>query len=64
MAASRKDRCGTRLRRQAPEPDACPLPDRQPVTLTPLGQAMVDALREDPRYREIFADPFGEQGGG
>jgi hypothetical protein len=65
MAALRKDRCGTRHRRQTPEHDVCPLPDGQDVVgLTPLGHALLDALRDDPRYRDIIADPFGDHGTG
>jgi hypothetical protein len=60
MAALRKDRCGTRARRQMTEPDACRLPDAQDIGLTPLGHAMLEALRDDPRYRDVIADPWGD----
>jgi hypothetical protein len=60
MSAHRKDRCGTRTRRPAPESDGCRVPDGQEVGLTPQGRAMLDALRDDPRYAEILADPWGD----
>jgi hypothetical protein len=62
MAAPRKDPCGTRFRRQIPEPDAHAIPEGGELGLTPLGHALLDALREDERFRDIIADPFGDHG--
>jgi hypothetical protein len=61
MASRRDDRCGARVRRRA-TPDAVEphVPETQSLGLTAAGQALIDALREDPRYRDIIDDPFGE----
>jgi len=38
------------------------VPETEELGLTALGQAFVEALREDPRYRDLIADPFGDHG--
>jgi hypothetical protein len=63
MTPRRHDRCGTRFRRAAPDLEPpTPVTDGDEVSLTPLGQQFIDALREDERFRDIIADPFGDQG--
>jgi hypothetical protein len=32
------------------------------LSLTALGQQFIEALRDDPRFRDVIADPFGEHG--
>ncbi|HWH93328.1 MAG TPA: hypothetical protein VNT03_05660 [Baekduia sp.] len=61
MAPRPDDCCGARFRRanQDLEPH---VPDNQEVGLTTLGQAFLEALRDDERFREVIADPFGEHG--
>jgi hypothetical protein len=59
MASRRDDRCGARVRRR-PDPAEPHLPETEPLGLTPAGQALMDALREDERYRHLIADPFGD----
>jgi hypothetical protein len=61
MAQRSDDRCGARVRRPAPaiEPH---LPETQGLGLTPLGAAFLDALRDDERFRDLIADPFGDHG--
>jgi hypothetical protein len=61
MAPGSDDRCGARSRRHPPEPEPH-LPETQPLGLTALGAAFLDALRDDERFREIIADPFGDHG--
>jgi hypothetical protein len=61
MAPGSDDRCGARFRRHPPERDTH-LPETQPLGLTSLGAALLDALREDERFRDIIADPFGDHG--
>jgi len=63
MPPSRKDRCGVRLHRHGADRDVCPAHDEDALGLTPLGHALLEALRDDPRYREIIADPFGDDAG-
>ena len=59
MAHRRDDRCGARLRRD--KTDAAPhMPETGNVGLTGLGAALLELLREDERFREVIADPFGE----
>jgi hypothetical protein len=60
MAAGPDERCGTRTRRRPPEAEGCDVPAGQETGLTPLGQALLDLLRDDPRYRDIIADPWGD----
>ena len=61
MAPRRDDRCGARLRRGASQELEPHVPATEEVGLTPLGRAFMEALREDPRYRDLIADPFGDQ---
>jgi hypothetical protein len=61
MGPRRFDRCDTRSRRgNDTEPH---VPETGAIGLTALGEAFVDVLREDERFREIMADPFGEDPG-
>jgi hypothetical protein len=62
MAPRRNDRCGSRFRRAAPDLDHTPVTDDDEVVLTTLGQAFIEALRDDERYRDVIADPFGDHG--
>ena len=60
MAHRRDDRCGARLRRD--KTDAEPhVPETEELGLTGLGAAFIDLLRDDERFRDVIADPFGEQ---
>lgn len=62
MALRRRiERCGARLRRG--DPDTEPhLPETEELGLTASGEAFLDLLRDDERFRDVIADPFGEQG--
>jgi transposase len=64
MSAHHPDRCGGRVRRPSvPEPAEAPaVAAREEVRLSSLGQAFIDALRDDDRFRDIIADPWGEHG--
>jgi hypothetical protein len=62
MAARRDRFCGARFRRAALDLEPSPVVEDDDVALTPLGAAFMDALRQDERYRDIMADPFGEHG--
>jgi hypothetical protein len=62
MAPRRDDLCGARLRRAAGDPEPVHLPESDALGLTDLGQAFLDALRDDERFRDVIADPFGEHG--
>jgi hypothetical protein len=61
MAPRRDDRCGARFRRAVPEAEPH-IPETQEVGLSTLGQAFIEALRDDERFRDVIADPFGEDG--
>jgi hypothetical protein len=62
MKASRRDdRCGARFRRKTPENEQPHVPETQELGLTTLGEAFIDALRNDERFRDVIADPFGEE---
>jgi hypothetical protein len=59
MAPRRDDRCGARLRRD--KADAEPhVPETKELGLTSLGNVFIDLLRDDERFRDVIADPFGE----
>jgi DNA-binding HxlR family transcriptional regulator len=59
MAPRRKDPCGARFRRRTLE-DEPHVPETQELGLTGLGEDLIEALKHDERFREVFADPFGE----
>jgi hypothetical protein len=59
MAHRRDDRCGARLRRGKKDPEPH-VPETEELGLTGLGVAFIDLLRDDERFREVIADPFGE----
>jgi hypothetical protein len=60
MPSRRDERCGARFRRATPEPDHEPevVQEADELSLTSLGQQFIEALREDPRFRDVIADPF------
>jgi hypothetical protein len=58
MAPRRDDRCGARFRRATHEAEHH-VPETQELGLTALGRAYLEALREDERFRDVLADPFG-----
>jgi hypothetical protein len=60
MAPRRKDRCGSRFRRGMPD-DEPHVPETEELGLTGLGEAFIEALKDDERFREVFADPFGDK---
>ena len=61
MALPRRDnRCGTRLRRDKLDTEPH-VPENEELGLTGLGAAFIDLLRDDERFRDVIADPFGEQ---
>jgi hypothetical protein len=62
MAPRRNDRCGARFRRAVPDTEQSDLGESDELSLTNLGQAFIEALREDERFRDVIADPFGEHG--
>ncbi len=62
MTPRRDDRCGTRFRRSTSD-DEPHVPETEALGLTGLGEAFIDALKEDERFRDVFADPFGEKQG-
>lgn len=63
MAPLAEDRCGSRLRRGLPElSDHSTLASGDTLTISPRGLAVLDALREDPQYRDVLADPFDDAG--
>jgi hypothetical protein len=59
MAPRRDDRCGARLRRDKTDIEPH-MPESEELGLTSLGAAFIDLLREDERFRDVIADPFGE----
>jgi hypothetical protein len=61
MSSRLPDRCGARVR-HASEPELAPVAGGEEVALSALGQAFIDALRDDERFRDIIADPFGDHG--
>jgi hypothetical protein len=66
MPSRRDDRCGARFRRATPEPepDGDLVQEADELGLTSLGQQFIEALRRDPRFRDVIDDPFGEHGPG
>jgi hypothetical protein len=59
MAHRSDDRCGARLRRDKTDLEPH-MPDTEELGLTNLGAAFIDLLRDDERFRDVIADPFGE----
>jgi hypothetical protein len=59
MAHRRDDRCGARLRRDKTDTEPH-MPETEELGLTTLGTAFIDLLRDDERFRDVIADPFGE----
>jgi hypothetical protein len=62
MAPRRDDRCGSRFRRPIPDLEPSPVQEADELSLTSLGQQFIEALRDDPRFRDVIADPFGDHG--
>ncbi|MCW3001245.1 MAG: hypothetical protein JWQ20_543 [Conexibacter sp.] len=62
MASRREDRCGARFRRATPDIEPSPVTEADELTLTSLGQQFIESLRDDPRFRDVIADPFGDHG--
>ena len=63
MPTRRDERCGARFRRATPEPDPeaeIVVQEADELSLTSLGQQFLEALRDDPRFRDVIADPFGD----
>ena len=61
IAPRRDDRCGARFRRKTSEIEPPHVPETQELGLTTLGEAFIDALRDDERFRDVIADPFSEE---
>jgi hypothetical protein len=59
MATRRDERCGARFRRAFHDAAEPHVPETSELGLTSLGEAFIDALRNDDRFREVIADPFG-----
>jgi hypothetical protein len=59
MALRRDDRCGARVRRDKNDHETH-VPETEELGLTGLGAAFIDLLRDDERFRDVIADPFGE----
>jgi hypothetical protein len=59
MATRREERCGARRRRAFHEAAEPHVPETSELGLTSLGEAFIDALRDDERFRDVIADPFG-----
>jgi hypothetical protein len=60
MAPPPDDRCGFRQRRSLPESEHSTLASGDVLGLSARGLALLDVLRDDPRYRDLLADPFGD----
>ena len=60
MATRRDDRCGARFRRAFQDAAEPHVPETTELGLTSLGEAFIDALRNDERFRDVIADPFDE----
>jgi hypothetical protein len=59
MATRRDEQCGARFRRAFPDTAAEPhVPETSDLGLTTLGEAFIEALRDDERFRDVIADPF------
>jgi hypothetical protein len=59
MAPRPDDRCGARFRRDNTDPEPH-VPETEELGLTGLGAAFIELLRDDERFRDVIADPFGE----
>jgi hypothetical protein len=59
MATRREERCGARYRRAFHDAAEPHVPETSELGLTSLGEAFIDALRDDERFRDVIADPFG-----
>jgi hypothetical protein len=59
MPSRRDDRCGARFRRDKTDSEPH-VPETEELGLTGLGAAFIDLLRDDERFRDVIADPFGE----
>jgi len=59
------DECrGARHRRTTHERhEHSPIAPGDELTVSPLGRAFLDALRQDERYRDLIDDPYGTGGG-
>jgi hypothetical protein len=55
--------CGGRFHRRGHAEPHVPMAGSDDVGLTPLGTALLDLLRDDPRFRAIIDDPFGDHAG-
>ena len=62
MATRRDERCGARFRRAFTDAAEPHVPETSELGLTSLGEAFIDALRDDERFREMIADPFDDPG--
>jgi hypothetical protein len=63
MLPRREDWCGARFRRgghPSPQDSEPHVPESQELGLTTLGAALIEALRDDERFRDVIEDPFGE----
>lgn len=58
MATRRDERCGARYRRAFHDAAEPHVPETSELGLTALGEAFIDALRDDERFRDVIADPF------